>query len=294
MSTCRILGVAIANETMEAAQNYIAAQIQEGGASSIYFVNAHTLNFASSDPAYRTVLSRAHRIYGDGTGVRWAARFRGVNLLDNVNGTDLIPLILASGKNLRCFLVGSTPARIETISNRVSELFPNTQVVGAHHGYLDDTMSQTVVDAINASGANLVLVGMGNPLQERWIDQYGSSVPGALMIGVGGLFEYWSGALDRAPLWMRRMGIEWVHLMLRQPWKARRYLIGNPIYIFRAIRYARADRKAFFELEENVQCRDKVLHQVDGLPKKLPEWSSAEGEASLDGFFDHQNPRSAS
>jgi N-acetylglucosaminyldiphosphoundecaprenol N-acetyl-beta-D-mannosaminyltransferase len=84
---------------------------------------------------------------------------------------------------------------------------------------------------------------MGNPLQEQWIDRWRGELDPTLCIAVGGLLEYWTGALDRAPGWMRRAGVEWVHIMLRQPWKAGRYLAGNPAFIARLLLWLPADLK---------------------------------------------------
>lgn len=242
MRPYRLFGLTLIDQTMaEAVRDVGRLAIAGKGARSVFFVNAHTLNLAASDPDYAAVLSRASRIYGDGAGVRWAARSRGVRLQANLNGTDLIPALMTSGQAVRCFLLGSSPERTGRITVRFRDLFPDVKLVGAHHGYVDDAESQDVIKTIEASGANLVLVGMGNPLQERWIDRHAAALPQALCIGVGGLMEYWSGALDRAPAWVRRLGLEWLHIMLRQPWKSARYLIGNPVYMLRAMIRRRAD-----------------------------------------------------
>jgi N-acetylglucosaminyldiphosphoundecaprenol N-acetyl-beta-D-mannosaminyltransferase len=79
----------------------------------------------------------------------------------------------------------------------------------------------------------LLLVGMGNPGQERWIATHRAQLQVPVCIGVGGLFTYWSGHLDRAPAWVRGIGFEWLHLLIRQPEKGRRYLLGNPLFLGR-------------------------------------------------------------
>lgn len=244
MRIFRLFGLSIVDQTLEDATYYVLDQLQAAGPRSLFFVNAHTLNNALTDPAYYSVIARANRIYGDGAGVRWAARNRGFRLEANLNGTDLIPRVLTSGGDVRCFLLGSEPSRTDRIAAEFQRRFPNVKLVGAHHGYLNDKASRDVVTKINASGANLVLVGMGNPLQETWIDRHYHDIPNALCVGVGGLLEYWSGALERAPAWVRKAGLEWVHIMLRQPWKAKRYLVGNPLYVMRAMMHLRTDKLA--------------------------------------------------
>ena len=181
-------------------------------------------------------------MFGDGTGVRWAARARGCRLKANLNGTDLVPALLDARPGTRVFLLGSTAERIDRRPRPSAPAFPRCELAGAHHGYVqDEAASRAVVAAINAARPDLLLVGMGNPLQERWIDRWRGELDAKLCIAVGGLIEYWTGALDRAPAWMRRAGVEWVHIMLRQPWKAGRYLAGNPAFMARLLLWLPAD-----------------------------------------------------
>lgn len=244
MRPYRILGVDLVDQTMAEAIADVQKLVAAKGPRSLFFANAHTLNNVAEDPAYGEVLNRASRVYGDGTGVRWAARLRGLRLSANLNGTDLVPAVLRASPGVKCFIVGSAPERVESILAGARARFPGAEFVGAHHGYLDDAASHAVIAAVNASGAQIVLVGMGNPIQERWIDRHGAGMPGALLVAVGGLLEYWNGGLKRAPGLVRRLGAEWVHLMLAQPRKVPRYLVGNPLYLARVVASLRADRTA--------------------------------------------------
>jgi N-acetylglucosaminyldiphosphoundecaprenol N-acetyl-beta-D-mannosaminyltransferase len=225
---------------MEAALRRLESLVssEDGRVHSIFFVNAHTLNLAFRDPGYRSVLLSADCIFGDGTGVRWAARLlHGARLEDNVNGTDLVPQFLraGSGTRRRLFLLGASPEAIPRAARHVERAFPAWTLVGYHHGYVDLADSGRVVEQVNAAHPDLLLVGMGNPRQERWIQRYQEQLEVSLCISVGGLFDYWAGDLDRAPAWLRRWGLEWVHLMLRQPRKVPRYLLGNPAFLLRVV-----------------------------------------------------------
>ena len=240
----RILGVDIVDQTMSEAVADVQGLVASTGPRSLFFANAHTLNNVAEDPSYGAVLNRASRVYGDGTGVRWAARLRGLRLSANLNGTDLIPIVFETVPGLRCFLLGSKPAQVQNILASARRRFPDVQFVGAHHGYLDPKTTASVVSEINRSRANIVLVAMGNPLQERWIDENGGSIPDALLVGVGGLLEYWSGDLKRAPVWMRNRGIEWLYRVVAQPGRRTRYLLGNPLYLVRVTAALQADRAA--------------------------------------------------
>jgi N-acetylglucosaminyldiphosphoundecaprenol N-acetyl-beta-D-mannosaminyltransferase len=240
--TLRLLGVKVADLDMQAAVARLGAWIDADERRSLYFVNAHTLNLASKDGGFRALLNRADAVFGDGTGVRWAARARGRRLKANLNGTDLIPALLEARPGTRVFLLGSAADRIGMAAEAFRGRFPTAEVVGFHHGYVQDEASSRAVAAeINAARPELLLVGMGNPLQERWIDRWRAELDVPLAVGIGGFLEYFTGALDRAPAWMRRAGMEWVHLMLRQPWKAGRYLAGNPAFIARLLLWLPAD-----------------------------------------------------
>ncbi len=202
----------------------------------VYFVNAHTLNIACQDAAYRSVLGTGDVVYGDGTGVRWAARMlHGVRLADNVNGTDFVPALFAAQarRGYRYYLLGGTEEQSQRAAEHAAHTFHGWTLAGHHHGYLDAAANTRVVEEINDAKPQLLLVGMGNPGQERWLHAHRSQLRVPLCMGVGGLFTYWSGHIDRAPAWARRIGFEWVHLLLRQPEKGRRYLLGNPLFLAR-------------------------------------------------------------
>lgn len=233
--TVQVVGVGIANEAFDEAVSHLEALMHAAKTSSLFFVNAHTLNLAAGDSAYRRLLNASDLVYGDGTGVRWAARWRGIRMKANLNGTDLVPRLLARGRGLRCYLLGHTPDGIERAAKHVRRSYPNCTLVGWHHGYLDEAATERVIAEINAGDVDLLLVAMGNPIQERWIAENRARLAARLCVGVGGLFTYWSGDLDRAPPWMRRKGIEWLHILRRQPKKLRRYLLGNPLFLARML-----------------------------------------------------------
>jgi N-acetylglucosaminyldiphosphoundecaprenol N-acetyl-beta-D-mannosaminyltransferase len=234
-----ILGVDVTDVTMKEALRILETMVREGSQRSVFFVNAHSLNLAREDPAYLRVLRAADFVFGDGAGLRHAARLlHGVRLKDNVNGTDLIPLFLREqgGKGYRYYLLGSTADAIARAAEHAQRTFPGWELVGYHHGYLDEEESERVIEEINTAQPQLLLVGMGNPKQELWIEANSSRLQVSVSVGVGGLFAYWSGDLSRAPAWLRRAGMEWIHLLIRQPRKFRRYVLGNPGFLLQVAR----------------------------------------------------------
>ncbi|MFN8545808.1 MAG: WecB/TagA/CpsF family glycosyltransferase [Candidatus Binatia bacterium] len=237
-----VLGVPLINVTKEEAAQLLECWIDDGKgrARAVFIVNAHTLNLACDDHGFREVLRAGDAVFGDGTGVRWAARMKGVAMRDNLVGTDLLPYCFTrSQREVRVFLLGSTAETVRRAAVHLEETYARVRVAGAHHGYLDAVESSAVVRQINAARPDMLLVAMGNPLQEQWIHEQRARLEVPVSIGVGGLFDHWGGNLRRAPTWVRRLGFEWLQLMLQQPQKARRYLAGNPRFVARALRDAR-------------------------------------------------------
>jgi len=236
-----LFGVRVADATKNEAVALLDRWMRDwdGRARAAFIVNAHTLNLACEDPAYRGVLNAGDTVFGDGIGVRLAARLKGVRLKDNLVGTDLVPLLFrtTAERGYGYFLLGGTPRTAERAVARLRRDFPGIRIVGHHHGFVGP---RAVLDTINAAAPDLLLVAMGNPTQERWIHRHLPALRVPLSIGVGGLFDHWAGNLNRAPRWMRRLGLEWLHILGQQPHKWRRYILGNPKFIVRALRDRRS------------------------------------------------------
>lgn len=237
-STLRILGVKVTDLTIADALARMTEMLEGDTTSVLFYVNAHTLNCAADDPSFRDVLNTADAVFGDGTGVRWGAKLRGTRIKANLNGTDLTPALFdaTAGRGFRYFLLGSHPHVVERAAARCRARFAGWELAGYHHGYVLDEPIEPVLEMIARAEPHLLLVGMGNPLQERWIHDHRDRLGVPLVAGIGGLIDRWAGDLERAPMWMRRAGIEWVHTLTQQPKKARRYLIGNPLYLARVAR----------------------------------------------------------
>lgn len=242
-----LLGVPVTNATKAEAAALFDDWIErrDGRSRGVYIVNAHTLNLAAEESSFREVLQAGDVVFGDGTGVRLAARLQGVRMRDNLVGTDLMPYFFSSRleRGYRYFLLGATADTVERAAARLRLWFPGIKVVGARHGYVTPAETAAVVREINAATPDVMLVAMGNPIQERWIHDNRASLRVPVTIGVGGLFDHWGGNLRRAPQWVRDIGFEWVQILLQQPTlKWRRYLLGNPKFIARAVAGARRGR----------------------------------------------------
>jgi len=232
-----ILGVRFARLRREEALATLEGSFERRAALKIYIANAHTVNLAYSDLLFRDVLNSADLMLNDGTGVQMAGRLAGKPFRDNLVGTDLVPQLCerATQRGVGVYLLGGEPGVAERAAKELCRMAPGLRVRGARHGYFTEEEEAQIAHEINQAGAGILLVAFGNPLQENWIHRNAPRLQCDLCIGVGGLFDHLSGRLRRAPSWMRRIGIEWVHILLNQPHKWRRYLLGNPLFLFRIL-----------------------------------------------------------
>lgn len=232
-----VLGVNIRCMCTEEALDVIARFMDDDNPHSVYIVNAATTNLAYENPSYRACLNRGDLVLNDGIGVRWAARWQGVRLEDNHVGTDLIPLLCDKCKRwgMRLYLLGGRPGVAQRAAQSLVAQFYGIKIVGYHHGYITRSQEEALCSEINAARPDLLLVAMGNPLQELWIDRNLDRLRRGVVVGVGGLFDHLAGNLRRAPLWVRQAGFEWLQLLIQQPHKWRRYLLGNPLFLYRMI-----------------------------------------------------------
>ena len=229
-----LLGVRLEAQRREEAVSTIDQAVDQGRSLRIAFANAHTLNIATKSQGFRDVLER-FLVFNDGVGVDIASRFKfGRGFSDNINGTDFVPHFLLSTKHsFRIFLIGSTNQVVSRAAEEFSGRFPQHRIVGFRDGFFIDAADvQRTCRLVRESGADLLLVGMGNPLQELWIDQNGEATGAKLMFGVGALFDFISGEKRRAPLWVRKIRGEWMYRLLLEPRRLwRRYLVGNFVFI---------------------------------------------------------------
>ena len=239
-----LLDVRIDNLSLADALERIRAAAREPGLSKMAFVNADCLNIAWGDAGYRRALAGASAVLPDGIGIHYALRwFTRFSLRENVNGTDLFPRLAAmmEREELSLFLLGARDGVADEVAAMLGRRFPRLRVAGTRHGYFrDEAEHAQAVETINASGAQVVLVAMGAPAQDLWIERHAGALRAGVAIGVGGLFDFYSGRVARAPQWMRELGLEWAYRLLQEPSRMwRRYLVGNPRFLWRVWRWSR-------------------------------------------------------
>lgn len=242
-------GLRVMNLSMdESLASIELALIQKHGLFRISFVNADCFNILANDADYQACLQNFDWIFPDGSGVRLAGSVLGQPVRENVNGTDLFPRLCKqlakSGNSL--YLLGGRPEVAKAAADWAQEYAPGLKIAGFHHGYFDQEQLEAVKLEIKLTGTDVLLVGLGAPMQEKWINAHAKDTDVRVAMGVGGLFDFYSGRIPRAPMWMRRLGCEWIFRLIQEPKRLwRRYLIGNVIFmrrIFAARAKARASR----------------------------------------------------
>ncbi|HLO18928.1 MAG TPA: WecB/TagA/CpsF family glycosyltransferase [Sphingomicrobium sp.] len=235
-STRRIGPVNVETLDRTAATAAILEKAAAGTPMMVTFCNAHTVNLACRNAELRESLKDA-TILNDGVGLDIASRaLFGASFEDNLNGTDFVPHLLGQADEpLRVYFIGGAEGVAEAASQAVRGSFSSIEVAGLAHGYFDDEESEKIIQEVRKSHANLVLVAMGQPRQEIWASRHFHRIAGPT-ICVGALFDFLAGRVPRAPAWMRKYRIEWAYRLMNEPRRlARRYLVGNPMFLARII-----------------------------------------------------------
>lgn len=192
---------------------------------------------AQRDDRFRAIVNRSALSICDTIGILLASRLRKGPLRERVTGVDLIePLVAlsAAGAGLRMYFFGGAPGVAERAAATLLQRNPGAAIVGTRDGYFAPAQSATIAAAIAASGANVLLVGLGSPKQEYWIDEFLGVTKCGVGIGVGGSFDVLAGMVPRAPRMWQRTGLEWLYRLIQEPSRWRRQL-ALPRFAFAAL-----------------------------------------------------------
>lgn len=203
--------------------------------------NVHSVVTASQDPVFKQVVAQADLALPDGAPVAWVMRHSGHPRQQRINGPDLTWRYLEAAEKLgqSVFFFGSSDDTLAQLRARVHQSFPRLRVVGMESPpfrELTPDEDQAYIDQINQSGAHVVFVGLGCPKQEVWMAQHRGKLH-AVMLGVGAAFDYHAGTIQRAPAWMQKMGLEWLHRLCSEPRRlAKRYAVTNTVFVYRTLK----------------------------------------------------------
>jgi N-acetylglucosaminyldiphosphoundecaprenol N-acetyl-beta-D-mannosaminyltransferase len=247
-----IFGIKMLNISLADALSLLESKLDSAKPTPIFYANADCLNKIFVDREYYRIMKAASVVFPDGIGINLAGRMLGIPVTENLNGTDMLPYLcdIARMKRSNIFLLGASDGVADKMKEKLLRRYPDLSVCGTHHGYFDwDTEADAIIKQINTAQTDILFVALGAPLQEKFIMKFLSEIKAPLQIGVGGLFDFYSDRIARAPLWMREFRIEWLFRLIQEPrrlWK--RYIIGNPLFLYRVFRYG---HRALAEIYEN-------------------------------------------
>lgn len=246
VQTIDILGVRFARPTPDEALRLAEELYERDEPAWIAVENVHAVNLARADPSHRDVLNRADLVLNDGKGLLLGARLLGQKFPADLNGNVFTPMVLelAAARGWPVYFLGAAPGVADRARAKLVDEIPGLRVVGTQDGFFRATDLQRVIDEIRDSGASLLVVGMGMPLQERWLHDHLESTGVSLGVTAGAFFDFEVGEVPRAPTWMNKLGLEWLFRLVVEPRRLwRRYLIGNPAFIYRVIRQRLSNRR---------------------------------------------------
>ncbi len=223
-NTVDILGVLVDRNSFADALSRAVSFLDDTAAHAIYTPNPEIIMHAYRDEEYAAVLNRADMVVPDGIGVVYGSRIVGRPVSERVAGFDLSCALLAhAGKTgKRLFLFGGKPGVAEEAAKNIAAKYPGIFIAGTTHGY-HENYGHVAAEIAN-SAADIVLVCLGAPKQEMWIDENKDRTGAKILIGAGGSLDVFAGTVKRAPLFFRKLNLEWFYRLIKQPSRIGRML----------------------------------------------------------------------
>jgi N-acetylglucosaminyldiphosphoundecaprenol N-acetyl-beta-D-mannosaminyltransferase len=237
LHTVNILGVKVNAVNMEQTLETVDGWIERGESNYICVTSVHGVMESQRNEKLRQIHNRAGLVVPDGMPLVWLSKHNGHKHVTRVYGPDLMLKLCEHSivKGYRHFIYGGHPDIPEKLKAKLCELYPGFQVAGMYSPpfrRLSSEEDREIVDKINQAEPDIVWVGLGTPKQERWMAEHIDKLNASTLIGVGAAFDYISGRVKQAPIWMRNCGLEWFFRLMVEPkrlWK--RYTRNHPLFV---------------------------------------------------------------
>jgi N-acetylglucosaminyldiphosphoundecaprenol N-acetyl-beta-D-mannosaminyltransferase len=237
LARTNVLGVGVSAVNMDKAQRTIFDWIDQGERHYVCITGVHGVIESVGSPELRRIHNAAGMVTPDGMPLAWLLKLAGFRDSDRVCGPELMPALFVSSQRRgdRHFLYGSSPEALKLLRARMLERAPDARIVGTYSPPfrpLTPAEDDEIVATINASGADVVWVGLSTPKQEYWMAGHRERLSASVLIGVGAAFDIHAGLVKRAPAFLRRTGLEWTYRLFLEPRRLwRRYLSSNPRFV---------------------------------------------------------------
>ncbi len=213
------LGIPLSTLSQSQVLNVVAKFVEERGFHQVITSDTSSVIRALSDPEFSQIVKKADLVTPDGIGVVLGARLLGIPVYERVTGVDLVLTLCQEGasRGWRFFFLGGKPGVADRAAANLAVCCPGLNVVGTHHGYFSPEEEEKVIQEIERSRPDILFVAMGIPKQEIWIARHSHRLKVPVCIGVGGSLDVYAGVTKRAPLWVQKLGLEWLYRVVREP-----------------------------------------------------------------------------
>jgi N-acetylglucosaminyldiphosphoundecaprenol N-acetyl-beta-D-mannosaminyltransferase len=233
------LGIPVCGFTKDEIVDWVISHAKGTDRSVVYGINAHSVNTAFKSREYWNALQRSDVVYCDGISVLWGCKLLGTPIPEKLTTTDFFYPVLqrAEKDGLSMYILGGEPGLAEQAAEKIRGNYPDLEIKGTHSGYFSPEEERQVISEIRNLCPNMLWVGMGNPLQELWVEKHLNDLQVPVCLTCGGMMKIVSGNLSRPPQWVTQAGFEWAYRLVTHPrYTWRRYLIGNVLFLYRLFR----------------------------------------------------------
>ncbi len=232
-----ILGCSIDIVDIHEALEHIDFLIEAGKTEQVITLNAEIAYAAREDQQLQKIINSASLVTPDGIGIVWAGRLMGYDIKDRVTGIDLAYRVSEKAVNQgwKIYLLGAAPGMADKAAVNLSSLYPGLQIAGSDHGYHKKEDMAEVIKRINLTQPDILLVALGAPRQELWINEYKAELDVSVCIGVGGSFDVIAGEKKRAPEFFIKFNLEWLYRLLAEPSRIKRQAI-LPLFVLQVLK----------------------------------------------------------
>jgi N-acetylglucosaminyldiphosphoundecaprenol N-acetyl-beta-D-mannosaminyltransferase len=221
-----ILGVGVNMSGISESADIIMRFLEDNDFHSVYTPNSEIIMNAYRDADFCALLNRANLLTADGIGVVYASRILKRPISERAAGYDIACEVLRRLADAphRLFLFGGKPGVAEKARENLERDYPHIQIAGTRNGYFSCEQVPDIINEINKSGADLLFVCLGAPMQEKWIDANKDKLNVCVAMGIGGSLDVFAGEVRRAPDAWRRLGLEWLYRLIKEPWRFMRMM----------------------------------------------------------------------
>ena len=230
-------GMSFSRMNMKDTVRYLTEAIEQRRTTQVITGNPIMIMTALENPIFHRAMREAELLVPDGAGAVWAANYVGMPVAERVAGFDLLHELLHVGEQKRwsVYLLGTTQEVIDEAADRLKRQYPLVRFVGTHHGFFGDGEDAEVIAKIREADPDMLFVARGVHNQEPWIAKHKQALGIPVMMGIGGSLDVIAGKLKRAPVFMQRLGLEWLYRLMLQPSRIGRMLV-LPKFVIKVMR----------------------------------------------------------